>query len=216
MTDPDLVTKTFGDDADHVVLMKEFKKWWNPDTGESGNKLTLLQKVPQRRTNVDLSLASTSLVVRRSPCTSTAFSLLAVCNRAIRQTRRIPLINSTMPHIPRTDFGAHNLLPDDSEFDSRWVGASIRKDYWHFYRQLFRRYGLILAPGEFSKIVADIKSGRARLIRQVKNDAAIYRIRINRTGDRVYILVVDGMPRTAWPVAAGKRLAKKVTASSAA
>jgi len=108
------------------------------------------------------------------------------------------------------------LLPDDSEFDSRWVGASIRKDYWHFYRQLFRRYGLILAPGEFSKIVADIKSGRARLIRQVKNDAAIYRIRINRTGDRVYILVVDGMPRTAWPVAAGKRLAKKVTASSAA
>jgi len=61
---PDLVTKTFGDDADHVVLMKEFKKWWNPDTGESGNKLTLLQKVPQRRTNVDLSLASTSLVER--------------------------------------------------------------------------------------------------------------------------------------------------------
>jgi len=61
---PDLVTRTFGNEADHVVLMKEFKKWYNPETGESGNKLTCLQKVPQNQTKADLSLASTSLVER--------------------------------------------------------------------------------------------------------------------------------------------------------
>lgn len=101
------------------------------------------------------------------------------------------------------------MLTDDSKYDPRWIGASIRKDYWHFYRQLFQRYRLILAPGEFSKIISDIKSGRARLIEPAKSGGAIYRVRITRTGDRIYILVVHGMPRTAWPVRVGKQLAKK-------
>lgn len=61
---PDIVTRTFGDDADHVVLLKEFKKWRNPETGETGNVLTSLTKVPQNQTKADLSLASTSLVER--------------------------------------------------------------------------------------------------------------------------------------------------------
>jgi hypothetical protein len=46
------------------VLKKEFKKWWNPQTGESGNVLTAVEKTAQNQSRVDISLASTSLVER--------------------------------------------------------------------------------------------------------------------------------------------------------
>jgi IS1 family transposase len=61
---PDAITKAFGGEVDHVVLKKEFKKWYNPETREAGNVLSGLEKVPQNQTKVDLSLASTSLVER--------------------------------------------------------------------------------------------------------------------------------------------------------
>ena len=62
---PQLIDQVFKKTgADHVVLKKEFKKWWNPETGESGNVLTEIEKLPQNQTKVNLKLASTSLVER--------------------------------------------------------------------------------------------------------------------------------------------------------
>lgn len=58
------IQRAFGADIDHVVLEKVFKKWFNPETGESGNVLTGLAKIPQTRSEINLDRASTSHLER--------------------------------------------------------------------------------------------------------------------------------------------------------
>jgi hypothetical protein len=66
-------------------------------------------------------------------------------------------------------------------FDPRWDGRAIPERHWHFHRQLLARYGIVLAPGEFSVMVRDIKSGHAQLIEKRSGKRAIYSVRINPT-----------------------------------
>jgi hypothetical protein len=87
------------------------------------------------------------------------------------------------------------------ELDSRWIGAVIHRDQWHFHRQLLARYGIVLAPGEFSLIVAAITDGRARLVerRGRRKRQSIYCLRIPSCADRIYVLAAGARLITAWP-----------------
>jgi hypothetical protein len=96
---------------------------------------------------------------------------------------------------PTTHIGT--IMPDD--FDPQWDGKSIPKHHWHFHRQLFARYGIVLAPGEFSEMLRDIKTGRAAIIERVPSGATIYMIRNIRLWKQYFVLVRDGYVVTALP-----------------
>lgn len=93
-----------------------------------------------------------------------------------------------------------------NDFDPRWNGKSIPKYHWHFHRQLFARYGILLAPGEFSEMLSDIKTGRATVIERLPSDATIYMIRNVRLWKQYFVLVRSGYLVTALPP--GRRLKK--------
>lgn len=97
-----------------------------------------------------------------------------------------------------------NIMTND--FDPLWNGKSIPKHHWHFHRQLFARYGIVLAPGEFSEMLSDIKTGRATVIERLPSDAAIYMIRNVRLWKQFFVLVRSGYVVTALPP--GRRLKK--------
>jgi hypothetical protein len=90
-------------------------------------------------------------------------------------------------------------MSDLDELDPRWDGVSIQKEQWHFHRQLLARYGIVLAPGEFSAIIGAINGGQAQLIERRGRNRAIYSIRISRVRERVYVLVAGSRLVTAWP-----------------
>lgn len=84
-------------------------------------------------------------------------------------------------------------------FNPRWLGASIPKKHWHFHRQLLNRYGIVLGPGEFSDMVRDIKTGYAKAIEKRSKKVSIYSVKIDRVGERVYVLSDGKRIITAWP-----------------
>ena len=90
-------------------------------------------------------------------------------------------------------------MTNDMNFDPRWDGRSIPQKHWHFYRQLLARYDIVLAPGEFSDILRDIKNGHAQLIEKRQGKQAIYSVRITRVYERIYILSDGKNVITAWP-----------------
>ncbi len=101
------------------------------------------------------------------------------------------------------------MMPEGGEPNLPETGPYISKEHWHFHRQLFLRYGVILAPGQFSQIIADIRRGRARLVKAKGKRGSIYSIRIREAGGRVYVFAIDNIPITAWPLKAAKRLVKR-------
>jgi len=91
------------------------------------------------------------------------------------------------------------MTDEGEELDPRWEGVVIPREHWHFCSQLLLRYGIVLAPGEFSWIVAAIENGTALLIEQRRGKQAIYSMRIPRVRDRIYVLAVGRRIITAWP-----------------
>lgn len=87
----------------------------------------------------------------------------------------------------------------NDDFDPLWNGKSIPKYHWHFHRQLFERYGIVLAPGEFSEMLRDIETGRATVIERLPPDAVIYMIRNVRLWKQYVVLVRNGYVVTALP-----------------
>ncbi len=87
----------------------------------------------------------------------------------------------------------------DGDLDPTWIGVVYPKRHWHFHAQLWRRYGIVLAPGEFSQIVRNLRDGRATLILQRPNGEAIYSVRIRSAWERVYVLAHGQEIITAWP-----------------
>lgn len=101
------------------------------------------------------------------------------------------------------------MASDEPEFDPRWIGFCIAKQDWHFHKQLFLRYGVILAPGQFSQIIADIRRGQARLVVSKGKRGSIYSVRLKKAGGRVYVFAINTVPITAWPLKAAKLLMRK-------
>ncbi|MHA6642304.1 hypothetical protein [Mesorhizobium sp. A623] len=84
-------------------------------------------------------------------------------------------------------------------FNPRWDGASIPKRHWHFHRQLLIRYRIVLAPGEFSAMLSDIRDGYAKIIERRSKTQAIYLVKFPRLGERIYVLSNGKDVFTAWP-----------------
>jgi hypothetical protein len=103
------------------------------------------------------------------------------------------------------------MIGDDG-FDARWLGKSIPERHWHFHRRLLERYGIVLAPGEFSQMLKDIATGRAPLIQRRSSKSAVYLVRNRRLWERFFVLVTNGEIRTALPPSKMlKRLRRQTT-----
>lgn len=96
-------------------------------------------------------------------------------------------------------------------FDARWLGKSIPERHWHFHRRLLERYGIVLAPGEYSEMLKDIRSGRAPLVQRRSAKSAVYLVRNRRLYERFFVLITNGEVRTALPPSkALKRLRRQL------
>jgi len=73
------------------------------------------------------------------------------------------------------------------ELDDRWINASIPQEHWHFHSALFKRYGIILAPGEFTQMFNAIRNKRARVIDHRKHGVTVFLIPFRRVGERVFV-----------------------------
>lgn len=76
---------------------------------------------------------------------------------------------------------------------------SIPSYHWHFHRRLLERYGIILAPGEFSRMMRDIRSGRADLVERRPRGGIIYGVDIASVRRRIYVLMDGAWVISAWP-----------------
>ena len=83
------------------------------------------------------------------------------------------------------------FMSDEDQLDPRWHGASIDRMHWHFHRRLWSRYKIVLAPGEFSLIIKDIKNGKAQVLfrKSAKEAAYVFYIKSART--RIFV-TADG------------------------
>lgn len=84
-------------------------------------------------------------------------------------------------------------------FDRRWQGVSIPSYHWHFHRRLLTRYGIVLAPGDFSGMVRDIRGGRAELVERRPRGGLVYAVEIKSVRRHVYVLMVGPCVISAWP-----------------
>lgn len=84
-------------------------------------------------------------------------------------------------------------------FDERWDGAVIAAPQWHFHRRLLERYGVVLGPGEFSRIIRDIRRGRAIFIERRGKDATLHAVEMAGACGWVFVLYCRGRPKTVLP-----------------
>ena len=94
---------------------------------------------------------------------------------------------------------ASRAAMSDDDFNPRWAGVTIGKEYWHFHRQLLERYKIILAPGDFTAIKRMLDTGRALKIEDRGPDQAIFSVRVPSVHERIYILMQGKRVITAWP-----------------
>lgn len=76
---------------------------------------------------------------------------------------------------------------DDKHIDPRWVGAVINQDRWHFHRRLLERYGIVLAPADYSRISRSIAHGETPLIEPKPDGTAVYLVRVPSSGALVFV-----------------------------
>lgn len=77
----------------------------------------------------------------------------------------------------------------DGSIDGRWLRAAIPQHQWHFFRRVFEHYRIVLAPGDFSTMLKDIKQGRALWLMDQGNGTAIYSVVIQSVFERIYVVV---------------------------
>ena len=98
------------------------------------------------------------------------------------------------------------MVSEQPGFETHWIGARIGEPEWHFHRQLFRRYGIVLGVGQFSQIIKDIRGGCAPLVKPKGTRGGIFLVQLEGVDRPVYVLAIDGIPKTAWPPSHGARL----------
>jgi len=105
-------------------------------------------------------------------------------------------------------------LSEDDDLDPRWHDATVKKEHWHFHRQLLARYGVVMAPGEFSLLLRDILTGNAKPIKRQSPTRAVYFAKLYYAKERIYVVVDDGRIITVLPPAKHLgRLRRQVLAS---
>lgn len=89
-----------------------------------------------------------------------------------------------------------DIAPGTSDlyFDPRWYEAVIGENTWHFHRRLYERYGVVLGPRGYTRIIKDISRKRALKIKQKSGGAWVYMIWIPPLIDPVFIVFRKGSP----------------------
>jgi hypothetical protein len=87
-------------------------------------------------------------------------------------------------------------MAKSGKFDNRWLGVSIPAEHWHFHRRLYERYNIILAPGEYSGIMKDIRKGVAVLLHQ-EGHRRVYLVNQRSTGTDICVAVSGARLATA-------------------
>ena len=83
-------------------------------------------------------------------------------------------------------------------FDPRWQDVAIPEADWHFHRQLLDRYGTVLGPGEYSRMLRHIRRGKALEVRRCARNRSIYAVWL-RCGELIYVIASKWMAFTAYP-----------------
>ena len=81
----------------------------------------------------------------------------------------------------------------ENGFDQRWDGVVIPAGAFHFHRRLWERYGVVLGPGHYSKIMKQIQRKRAIAIEfDQDRGTTVYGIYLPGSSNRVALIVSDG------------------------
>jgi hypothetical protein len=86
----------------------------------------------------------------------------------------------------------------DEGFDPRWDGATIPEAHWHLHRQLYARYRIVMAPGDFSDMISGFRSGRAILESKARG-RSLHAWRLKTSGRLIVVLASNGTPFTIFP-----------------
>ena len=97
-------------------------------------------------------------------------------------------------------------MSGEEQLDPRWEGAFIGVEHWHFHRQLLQHHGIVLAPGEFSRVVIALKNGNATVIKRQSETRAVYLFRVRSAQERIYVVAEKARIITVLPPS--KRLAR--------
>jgi hypothetical protein len=100
------------------------------------------------------------------------------------------------------------VTPEPAAFDPRWQAAAIPSCHWHFHRRLLERYGLVLAPGDFSAMVRDIRCGRAVVVERRAHRRILYAVEVGTARRHVLVLTAGTAVVSAWPPD-GRLMAKR-------
>ena len=103
-----------------------------------------------------------------------------------------------------------------ADLDPRWRGAIIPDEHWQFHRTIFKQYGIVLEPGEFSMMLHEVRAGRAPMIIDLGVNGAIHAIRVRSVGAWIFALVVEEAIRTVLPPTRPLRDARRRVAALAA
>lgn len=134
---PHAIQRSFGSEMDHVVMQKKFKKWFDPQTGERGEKLVGLDKVAQNQSKVDVTLASTSHVERMNA------NIRHYNSRFTRQTYRFSKKWENHGHALAIAIMYHNFVRSNHSFNgtqykhcSPAMMAGLANETWAYSRLL--------------------------------------------------------------------------------
>lgn len=85
------------------------------------------------------------------------------------------------------------------DLDHRWHGAVIDGRDFHFHRRLYERYGVVLAPGDYSAMYKAVTRKRSRPLMKGNDGGAIYAVRVPSSNELVLVAATKTRFRTAYP-----------------
>ena len=86
-----------------------------------------------------------------------------------------------------------------ADLDPRWHGVFIQADQFHFHRQLWERWGVVLAPGDFTAMRQAIDGGQAVKLHKSKRGGTVYAVVVPSVGKTVLVLTSGWRFLTAYP-----------------
>ena len=78
--------------------------------------------------------------------------------------------------------------PLTEPFDPRWDGVSLPREQWHFYRRLHERYGVVLHPGEYSRIFLETVKWGHGLFYETQT-ARVHSVHLDGVKGPIFVLV---------------------------
>ncbi len=98
-------------------------------------------------------------------------------------------------------------------FHPVWDGVSIPSEQWHFYRRLYERYGIVLRPGEYSRLYKKAVVEKKDLFVHARR-GRIHRIFLHGAQEHVFVVVGKRVLITALEPGAAHKKKKQYASGS--